>query len=247
MIVVYEGGTLLYGQRYYLIAEGGMTWTRPVIQHVTARLWLLSFFEWFGVTGFLVPGLVVVTVLVGWHLVRRDPWQLDLRLYLLMGVESFLLALPLLMFMATLGPIRLARVEGAVCVWKATMWPVAAGAAFPALEGLSWPAQLMFALGAGIYEELLFRLIAIAVLHFVLVDWLAVPDFWGSVIAVVVSSVAFAMYHFVGPLDFSWGLLGVYSIAGLYLACVYVLRGIGVVAGAHAIYDMLAILWYVLR
>ena len=41
-----------------------------------------------------------------------------------------------------------------------------------------------------------------------------------------------------GP--FPLGRMAFYAIAGLYLALVYVLRGFGIAAGAHAAYDVFA-------
>ena len=32
-----------------------------------------------------------------------------------------------------------------------------------------------------------------------------------------------------------------YVLAGVYLACIYVYRGFGIVAGAHAMYDVLVV------
>jgi membrane protease YdiL (CAAX protease family) len=117
----------------------------------------------------------------------------------------------------------------------------------------SWQAGVVFSLGAGIYEELLFRLIAIALLHGLLVDVLAMPQQYGAPTVVVLSAIAFALYHFDQfsamqwtPAD--WGRFAFYTLAGVYFAAIYMLRGFGIVAGAHAVYDILwvglAVYWH---
>ncbi|MEX0774851.1 MAG: CPBP family intramembrane glutamic endopeptidase [Phycisphaeraceae bacterium] len=221
LVVLYEVGTLIYATDY----QHGTT------LYIQARLWLLGFFQWFGVSGFLLPGLIVVAALVGWHIARKDRWELEPKLYLIMLIESAALAVPLLFFMSVMSR----HPAPAAYAIDGLQLTLGAGQVSP------WQAQAVFAIGAGIYEELLFRLVAIALLHFLLVDVLAVPDIWGSLAAIAISSVAFALYHFSGNRDFAWTPFFLYTAAGVYLACVYVLRGIGIAAGTHAVYDILVI------
>ncbi len=237
LIVLYEFGAFAYATHYADVAtQYGVIHTIQTI-HIKARLWLMSFFEWFGVGGFFLPGLVMVGAMLGWHVMRGDAWEVEPRLYVGMALESVLLALPLFVFGLVLSPVphpgyslaALARLSGAD--------GLTAG-------GLPWQAEFVFSIGAGIYEELLFRLILIAAVHALLVDWLALPDVWGSVAAMAVSAVAFALYHFSRGNPFAWDLFGYYTVAGAYLACVYVWRGIGVAAGTHAFYDILVVLWH---
>jgi membrane protease YdiL (CAAX protease family) len=99
-------------------------------------------------------------------------------------------------------------------------------------------ANLIFAIGAGLYEELVFRLMAIALLHLVLVDLFGLPWRWGAVIAVAGSAALFAGYHFTGDNAFTWSRFLYFFAAGLYFAAIYVLRGFGIVAAVHAFYDV---------
>ena len=105
-----------------------------------------------------------------------------------------------------------------------------------------WQAMLIFSIGAGIYEELLFRLIGIAVLHMILVDVLVFNEKLGAVAAIALSAMAFALYHFSEDNPFTWSKCLFYSGAGVYFAAVYVLRGFGIVAGTHAVYDVIVVL-----
>lgn len=218
LIGLYELGTLIYATDR---AQG-------TVRYIYARSLLRDFFEWFGVTGYYLPGLIVVVVLLTWHLAKRAPWRFEPRLYGVMWVESLLLALPLFVFM-------LALFRQPAPQWMVLARDGGMGQATP------WQAQMVFSIGAGIYEELLFRLIAIALLHMVLVDVLALPKEVGAAGAIGLSALAFALYHFSDRNPFDLGKCLFYTGAGIYLAGVYVLRGFGIVAGTHALYDVLVV------
>lgn len=217
LIVLYEIGTLLYV-------------TDPVSgfrRHILAHSMLRRFFEAIGVgeKAFYLPGLIVVVVLLTLHLVRKDSWQARPWLYPLMGLESLLLALPLFVLMLVgYGALRQMALQGLD----------------PSVT-VPWPAQMVYSVGAGIYEELLFRLIAIALIHLFLVDVLALPRQTGAFGAIAVSAALFALYHF-GPRNpFDLGRFLFYSAAGVYFAAIYLLRGFGIVAATHAMYDILVV------
>jgi len=211
-IVLYEIGAVMYAHNI----------------DITARLMLRSFFEWFGVAGYYLPGLVVVVVLISWHFARKDPIRLEPKTYLFMAAESIAWALPLFVFFLLLArqPEQAAGVP--IDLQSSTGEP-------------TWQARMVFSFGAGIYEELLFRLIAIALLHLLLVDVLGMAENWGAGGAIALSAVAFAFYHFTGGRAFEWGPFLQYTLAGVYFAGIYLFRGFGIVAGTHAFYDVMAV------
>lgn len=102
-------------------------------------------------------------------------------------------------------------------------------------------AQLVTYVGAGIYEEVIFRLglfgVACLLLRLVLLPTaVAVP------LAAVGAAVAFAAAHHLGPYGESPINPMVFlfrALAGLYFTGLYVARGFGVAVGAHAGYDIL--------
>ena len=218
LILAYELGTRLYARD----AVSGM------IRDIYARSLLRDFLQALGATGYYLPGLIIVVVLLCWHVARRDPWTFDLPFSLLMWTESVVLALPLFGFAFLL--LALGQ--------PAARWTLVANAPPP----VTWQADLVFAIGAGLYEELLFRLIAITVLHLFLVDVLAFPKRTGAIGAVLLSAVAFAIYHFPDLASFDLGRCLFYTLAGIYFAGVFVVRGFGIVVGAHAMYDVLVVL-----
>jgi len=105
------------------------------------------------------------------------------------------------------------------------------------------PTQLMISLGAGIYEELLFRVLLVSGLA-----WLARAAFARSrtvanVFAVIVGALIFSAFHYIGPYGdrLELGSFTFRAIAGLLFSGLYVLRGFGITAWTHALYDVLLV------
>jgi hypothetical protein len=188
---------------------------------VAARALLRWFFEGFGATGYYLPGLLVAGVLLAIHVARGDPWEVRPGVHALMWAESLIWTLPLLVL--------------ALLLFRQPVTQQAATAE------LGWRAHLVFSLGAGIYEELVFRLVAIAVLHLLCADLLRLSGAWATTLSVGGSALAFALYHFTPPEPFHALRFVFYTAAGLYFAGIYLSRGFGVAAGTHAIYDMIAV------
>ncbi|WP_432798605.1 lysostaphin resistance A-like protein [Poriferisphaera sp. WC338] len=222
LIVLYELGALLY------VRENGNT-----LPTLKAELLLSKFFNLFGVTGYYLPGLILVVVLFCWHLVRRDPWKPEFRLYVIMWVESLVWTLPLLVFAAIVMREQQGGSEAVAVLQAAEAAGNGASGGIPDLQ-----AGLLLSVGAGIYEELLFRLIGIALLHTLLVDVLALPPYVGAMGAVLGSSLAFAWVH---PDAQALGMFAFYTVAGIYFAAVYLARGFGIVVATHALYDVIAV------
>jgi hypothetical protein len=190
-----------------------------------ARRMLALFFELFGVTGLSLPPLIVGVVLIAWHLIARDSSRVRWRVLAGMALESCAWVVPLLV-------LSLALATRAV--------PAAAGWAAP-----TWQARLTVALGAGLYEELLFRLLLITVTHLILADLLSLPGRTASVLASIVSTGAFVFLHHLYPPPGPGMSLRAYvffALAGFYFAVVFLTRGFGIVVGVHAIYDAVVLL-----
>jgi hypothetical protein len=106
---------------------------------------------------------------------------------------------------------------------------------------LSLPAQLMVSLGAGIYEELLFRVIlvgALARLATAGFGWRPLP---AGAFATVLGALVFSAFHYIGPLGdtLELGSFVFRTVAGLLLSGLFLLRGFGIAAWTHALYDVL--------
>jgi hypothetical protein len=105
---------------------------------------------------------------------------------------------------------------------------------------LDLPTQLVVSLGAGIYEELLFRVLLTGGLWWGLQVALGMRRTGAAIGAVLLSALIFSAFHYVGSLGdrftiqsfvFRW-------VAGVAFSALYVTRGLGITAWTHALYDI---------
>lgn len=100
--------------------------------------------------------------------------------------------------------------------------------------------KMILALGAGIYEELLFRFLLVASFAFVFRKLLSLKPFFYNLLAVLLAAAIFSLYHYwhdAEVLTTDSFLFRFY--AGVILGALYVLRGIGVSVYTHTFYDLL--------
>jgi CAAX prenyl protease-like protein len=99
---------------------------------------------------------------------------------------------------------------------------------------------LMISLGAGIYEELLFRVLLVGALAWLGHKVLGWRPLVAGVAATVVGALIFSAFHYIGPFGDNWDIYSFVfrSIAGLFFSGLYLLRGFGVTAWTHALYDI---------
>jgi hypothetical protein len=100
---------------------------------------------------------------------------------------------------------------------------------------------LVLSLGAGVYEEAVFRLGALTLISVVLCDVIRVPAKPGLCAAVLGSSVLFAFYHYWGAEPFGWRSMVFRTLAGIYFSILFLCRGFGITVGAHSAYDVLIV------
>jgi hypothetical protein len=106
---------------------------------------------------------------------------------------------------------------------------------------LSLPTQLMVSLGAGVYEELLFRVVIVSALAKLAsggFGWRPLPS---GVFATLVGAIIFSAFHYIGPLGdtLDVGSFVFRMVAGILLSGLFLLRGFGIAAWTHALYDVL--------
>ena len=104
--------------------------------------------------------------------------------------------------------------------------------------------QVTLAVGAGIYEEFLFRVMLISgltgIIGFVFLWSEKVRKAAGLIIAAGI----FSAFHFVGDYGdyFSMELFLLRFFAGIVLGILYIARGFGITAYAHSIYDLIVLI-----
>ncbi len=105
-------------------------------------------------------------------------------------------------------------------------------------------APLLLALGAGVYEELFFRLLLLgggSLLMSRLFGW---DKRLSLALGLVVSSALFAGAHHIGPLgeEFNSYVFLFRALSGALLGVIYIFRGFGIAVWTHSIYNLLAVL-----
>jgi membrane protease YdiL (CAAX protease family) len=102
----------------------------------------------------------------------------------------------------------------------------------------------MVSLGAGLYEELLFRVILVSALDRVgrlLLGW---SPWAAGAGATLLGAAIFSAFHYVGPYGDAFQLQSFVfrMIGGVFFSGLYLLRGFGVDAWTHALYDVFILL-----
>lgn len=211
--------SLVFTMPLVLAYEGGVLLMGRGSPRNGADVWLRQLLDAAGFGAyFLLPALTVIGLLA-WHHVEHDRWRVRPGILAGMALESLIWAAALL---------GLARLQGR---W----WPLAA-----ALEGEGLFARFVAFCGAGLYEEVLFRLLLLPAVAW-LMSQLGCSTLASACWGVVASSVLFSLAHYIGPLGDAFTL---YSftfrfLAGLFFAILFVARGFGIAAGTHAVYDIL--------
>ncbi len=183
-----------------------------------------------GRNGVIVFGALLVGA-GGW-LVWRD-WrerQVHPRVFAVMAFESIVYALVFGMVASTLTTVLL---PGLAIQARSSL-------ALNSDTQLSLVTQLMISLGAGIYEELVFRVLIVSGLA-----WLMARIFhWrpaaAGILAVLVGAVIFSAFHYIGPYGdpFSLASFTFRAVAGVLFSGLYLFRGFGITAWTHALYDV---------
>lgn len=212
LLAAYEGGVLwLAGDQTARFRNGADAWLR----------WAL---EVFGVGQVFAAPAIVVAVLLLWSWWRwADRPDDPVRTWFGMAFESGVFAFLLWQFGQNFGLIvdRLGvKLEITVQTGQA--------------------ARVLTFIGAGIYEEVLFRLGLFVGGYFILrMIRLSAPA--AVFLAAGGAAAAFAAAHHVGPYGEPMNppVFVFRTIAGLYFTVLFVGRGFGVAVGAHAGYDVL--------
>jgi len=176
-----------------------------------------------GFYGRSVPALLLVLTLLIWHLVLRDRWSFKGKTLPLMAGESLLFALPIF----------------GISVICQQFLPLATP-----LQQQPLGALWALSLGAGVYEELVFRLYLCGILVIIARFVFGLSPIKSIILAVICSSVLFSLYHYLGYERFDLFSFVFRALAGAYFATLLSLRGFGITAGAHAAYDVIVVtLW----
>lgn len=131
-------------------------------------------------------------------------------------------------------------VVGTATQWLLQSLPLAAGSP---IANLSTAEALVLSFGAGLYEELLFRVIVVGGI-FAALRGSGLSPGQAGVVSVLAASVIFAGFHYIGPYGDPWALPSFLFrfLAGVLFSVIFLLRGFGITAWAHALYDVMVLL-----
>jgi membrane protease YdiL (CAAX protease family) len=183
---------------------------------------LLELVGLYGTLWLAILVLIIGGIIVAYE--RREKIPLRPRWFGLMFAESALYAVVLgflvgtfvsQMFGLTIPPLQIAGREG-----------LAQG--------------LVLSLGAGIYEELVFRLILVTLLVGLL-RLVPMKPKVRSAIAMIVAALIFSWAHYIGALGdaFTLSSFTFRFLMGLALNLLFITRGFGIAAMTHALYDVM--------
>ncbi|HEY2377132.1 MAG TPA: CPBP family glutamic-type intramembrane protease [Gemmatimonadaceae bacterium] len=120
---------------------------------------------------------------------------------------------------------------------------VATGPGGP-IAHMSWATRLMLSLGAGLYEELLFRVLLVSALAALARVVFGFGVKGAGVFATLVGALIFSAFHYIGPFGDPFRLTSFTfrAISGIAFSALYLLRGFGITAWTHALYDAFLLL-----
>ncbi len=224
---------------------------------VGADVWIKQLIALVGDPGMFAIGLVVMAVGVAVYFRdRKKGMPMRPQYFVWMLAESLLYAVVVAFFVS--------RVVGALFYNMSLT-----GVAQDGMESLGLAKMLALSLGAGLYEELVFRVVLVGGLFWLFSKLLgarggkvisdgesaegaegavgAVTSFSSKVppylLAAVVGAVAFSAVHYIGSLGdpFTLSSFTFRFLFGLVLNGLYLTRGFGIAAWTHAIYDVLVV------
>ena len=213
----------------------------PDMSRNGADAWLRSALSEVGISPIYGAPCLLIVVLLIWGFWQRENRPLDnVSVWAGIAVESALFALVLLGLSQGLWHMlaRADTVFGQPSHRIAAFLQLSAGTTRSPES--TWR-HLVSYLGAGIYEETLFRLLLYAAL-LKLFSWTETRISFNAVmLAAFGSALLFAGAHHLGTNGdpFNVYVLSFRTFAGLYFAWLYHARGFGIAVGAHAGYDVL--------
>lgn len=112
------------------------------------------------------------------------------------------------------------------------------------LTSQSWTTRLMLSLGAGLYEELFFRVLLVTGLAAGARVVLGLGRRGAGILATIVGAFIFSAFHYIGPYGDPLQLQSFVfrMLSGVAFSALYLVRGFGITAWTHALYDAFLLL-----
>lgn len=196
------------------------------IVRISVDSWFKSIFSLLGVNAVSITLLVVA--LFGMFILYKEREQLrrlEFKFFPIMIVESIIYAI-IITFIASF-----------------FVTSIFAFSANSPIESLSAVQKFALSLGAGLYEELFFRVILVSVLLLLFQKVFNNKKWAATTTAIILSAFLFSMVHYIGNMGdaFTLASFTYRFIFGLLLNGLYIWRGFGIAAWTHALYDLMVL------
>ena len=98
-------------------------------------------------------------------------------------------------------------------------------------------------LGAGIWEEILFRLLLFSFLYKIIRSFFKGQDVFVLFLSIILSSILFSLFHYIGNNAdiFTLNTFLIRTFGGIFLGLLYYYRGFGIVVISHISYDFILV------
>ena len=203
--------------------------TTDVVVRISADVWFKQLLQLIGLDALNISLLLV---LIGgiFILIRKrgELNELRVRYFGVILVESMLWA------------ILVAFVSSSLTNW---ILPGMADQSTRSTMQLSYAQEFALSLGAGLYEELFFRVLLVSLFIWIFSKWFGAKSWASYISAILLSAVLFSAVHYTGNMGdpFTMNSFLFRFLFGVILNGIYVWRGFGVAAWTHALYDVIVI------
>jgi hypothetical protein len=193
---------------------------------LTADIWFKTIFAYMGVDTLKFTFLIAIVMGVVIYFIEKDkPIAVRPRFFVFMILESTFYAIAVAMLVSGF----LGMLFGAV-----------AADSFGSLTTLQ---KFTLSLGAGLYEELVFRVLLVGALLY-LFKWLGFGNGWKQAAAMITAAMIFSAVHYTGSMGdvFTLQSFMFRFMFGLALNGLLIFRGFGIAVLTHSIYDVIVVL-----
>lgn len=184
----------------------------------SGEILLRSFFDWLGlsnpniISGILLCVFIIVMVR-GYQIEKKPGIKADYFIYMLLESMFWGAVLFICLQLFTQIPLQIVTLEDKL-------------------------ANMNLAVGAGIYEELIFRMVLIGALLVLFREGFAIPQKWSIPMSIFISALIFAAFHLFMEV-YSFPIYSQRVLGGIFLGTLYWYRGYGITVYAHIIFNIL--------
>ena len=194
-----------------------------IIIRNTADTIFRDFIKLFTENVFLVQSIVILLFLIFYYIYNKNnsyKHEFNIKYISFMYIEGFFYGLLLLFFLNGLNVFQRLDV----------------------FQYNDYIISFYLCLGAGIWEEILFRLI-IFNLFIYLTSFVFKNGCISLLLSIFISSVIFSLFHYIGSFSDTFTMYSfiIRFAGGVYLAVIYYYRGLGIAMFSHFIYDFLIV------